>query len=66
VDGVTAAAVGAIAGAVCVLGKRQLADWAAVVIAVVTMVILLRFRKIPEPFVILAAAIIGLIIKNYL
>jgi len=66
VEGVTAAAVGAIAGAVCVLAKRQLTDMIAVAMAVITMLLLLRFKKIQEPFVILAAAIIGLIIKNYL
>jgi chromate transporter len=66
VDGVTAAAVGAIAGAVCVLAKRQLTDLVAVAIAVITVLLLLRFRKLQEPFVILAAAIIGLVIKNYL
>lgn len=66
VDGVTAAAVGAIAGAVCVLAKRQLTDVITVAMAVITMLLLLRFKKLPEPFVILAAAIIGLIIKNYL
>jgi chromate transporter len=66
VDGVTAAAVGAIAGAVCVLAKRQLTDLIAVAIAVITVLLLLRFKKVQEPFVILAAAIIGLVIKNYL
>jgi chromate transporter len=66
VDGVTAAAIGAIAGAVLVLGKRQLIDITSVVIAIVTIILLLQFKKIPEPIVILAAAIAGLIIKNYL
>ena len=66
VDGVTAAAVGAIAGAVGVLAKRQLTDLIAVAIAIITILILLRYKKVQEPFVILAAAIIGLVIKNYL
>lgn len=65
VDGVTAAAIGAIAGAVCVLAKRQLTDIISIALAVATILVLLRFKKIQEPFVILAAAIIGLIIKNY-
>ena len=66
VDGVTAAAIGAIAGAVCVLAKRQLTDITSAVMAVITILILLKFKKIQEPFVILAAAIAGLLIKNYL
>ncbi|HUP12617.1 MAG TPA: chromate transporter [Niastella sp.] len=66
VDGVTAAAIGAIIGAVFVLGKRQLTDVISVVIAVITMLLLLRFKKIQEPFIIIAAAIAGLLIKNLL
>lgn len=63
VDGVTAAAIGAIAGAVLVLGTRTLTDIPTMLIALTTVVILFRFKKIQEPFIILAAAIIGLILK---
>jgi chromate transporter len=65
VDGVTAAAVGAIVGAVLVLAKRQFNDLPSVLIALATVVILLMFKKIQEPFVILVAALVGLIIKNW-
>src|SRR3954470_23843112 len=60
IDGVTAAAIGAIAGAVIVLAKRQFIDASSVVIALVTILVLLRFKKVQEPFVILAAALVGL------
>jgi chromate transporter len=63
VDGVTAAAIGAIAGAVFVLAKRQLTDMVSAAIAILTILILLRYKKIQEPFIILVAAIIGLLIK---
>ena len=63
VDGVTAAAIGAIIGAVFVLGKRQLIDVISVVIAIITMLLLLRFKNIKEPFIIFVAAIAGLLIK---
>ncbi|HEV7232487.1 MAG TPA: chromate transporter [Bacteroidia bacterium] len=66
VSGITAAAVGAIAGAVCILTKRQLTDWITVAIAVVTVLLLLRFRKIQEPYLILAAALAGVMIKTIL
>ena len=66
VDGVTAAATGAIIGAVFVLGKRQLTDGVSVGIALISILILLGFKKIQEPFIILAAAMAGWIIKNYL
>jgi chromate transporter len=65
VDGVTAAAIGAIIGAVFVLGKRQLTDIISCVIAILTIMVLLRFKKIQEPLIILVAAILGLLIKIY-
>src|SRR5512146_1307113 len=68
VDGVTAAAVGAIAGAVVVLGRRTLLDtsWLPelpkVVLFVITLGVLLRFKKLPEPVVVLIAGLVGLAI----
>jgi chromate transporter len=64
VDGVTAATIGAIAGAVCVLAKRQLTDIMSMVLAASTILVLLKFKKVQEPFIILAAAIAGLILKS--
>jgi chromate transporter len=66
VDGVTAAAVGAIAGAVGVLAMRQFTDWVAVAIAVVAAFVLYRFKKVQEPYIILVAALFGLIYKGFL
>jgi len=63
VDGVTAGAVGAIAGAVLVLAKRQFIDAGSIAIALLTALILLRFKKVPEPVMILCAAIVGLLIR---
>ena len=66
VDGITAAAIGAIAGAVVVLAKRQFTDLISVGIALTSVLVLLRFKKIQEPFIILVAALLGLLIKNWL
>jgi chromate transporter len=63
VDGVTAAAIGAIAGAVIVLAKRSLIDIPTILIALTTAVVLFRFKKLQEPYVILAAALIGMTLK---
>jgi chromate transporter len=65
VDGITAAAVGAIAGAVVVLAKRQLLDIVSILIAIVTIVLLMRFKKLQEPYIIIAAALLGLLIKSW-
>jgi chromate transporter len=58
VTGVTVAAVGAIAGACFVIGKRTLLDPFAVFAALVSLGLLLKF-KIKEPVLILSAALIG-------
>ena len=57
--GATAAASGAIAGAVIVLAQRALVDVVTVAIALVTLAALWRF-KIPEPLLVLAAGAAGL------
>jgi chromate transporter len=64
VDGVTAAATGAIAGAAFVLGRRALIDLTTVTIAAVTWFIFTRFKKLPEPLVILAAGVAGLVLRR--
>lgn len=63
VDGVTAAAIGAIAGAVVVLGKRTITDIPSFLIALTTASLLFRFRKLQEPLIIAAAAVIGIVLK---
>lgn len=60
VNGVTAAAVGAIAGAVIVLARRSIVDIPTLVLAVVAAGLLLRFKKLPEPLIVAGAALIGL------
>src|SRR5205807_3970016 len=63
VRGVTAAATGAIAGAVVVLARRSIYDLPTVLIAAVSLAILLRW-KIPEPLIITAAAVAGLLLRH--
>jgi chromate transporter len=56
------AAVGAITGSVLILGRRSLVDVPTVVIALITLCLLWKFgKKLPEPLVVLVAAIVGLI-----
>jgi len=64
VDGVTAAATGAIAGAAFVLGKRAIIDIPSALIALGTLGILLKVKKIPEPAVILLAGLLGLALHS--
>jgi len=64
VDGVTAAATGAIAGAAFVLGRRAITDVGAAIICVTAFAILARTKRIPEPLVIVAAGILGLLTRD--
>src|SRR6266571_1241641 len=66
VKGVTAAAIGAITGAVVVLGRRTIIDLPTVLLALVTLVFLWRWKKIPEPLIVLGAAVIGLVVYSVL
>jgi len=62
VDGVTAAAIGTITGAVIVLGKRSIVDVPTILLALVTVALLWKFKKLPEPVIVAAAAVVGLLI----
>ena len=64
VDGVTAAATGAIAGAAVILGRRSLHDLPTILIALVTLALPLAPWKIPEPVLIVAAGLVGLVLKG--
>ena len=64
VQGVTAAAVGAIAGAAYILARRSLVDTATLVIGITTLAILMSTKKIPEPIVILAAGAVGVLLHG--
>src|SRR6185503_20506318 len=48
VDGVTAAAIGAISGAAIVLAKRTIVDWPTAAIATIALLMLWKVRKLPE------------------
>ena len=64
VDGMIAAATGAIAGAAFALGRRSLVDVPTMANGLATLLILTYVRKVPEPLVIVAAGVIGLALKG--
>ena len=63
VDGITAAVVGALVGAVIVIATRSIIDVNTALIAIVTVFALLYIKKIKEPYIIAIGAIIGIMIK---
>lgn len=62
VDGVTAAAIGTITGAVIVLGKRSISDIPTFAILLVTILLLWKVKKLPEPAIVAMAAVVGLVV----
>ena len=61
VDGVTAAAIGAIAGAVILIAQQSIREWLTALLALATTAVLWRWKKMPEPVIVLAAALVGLV-----
>ncbi|MGA2592300.1 MAG: chromate transporter [Bryobacteraceae bacterium] len=64
VQGVTAAAVGAITGAAFVLGQRAITDLPTALIATAVLAMLLKTKKVPEPLLIAAAGLAGFLIHG--
>ncbi len=64
VEGITAAVTGALMGSVIVIASRTIRDIPTLLIALTSLLILIYYKKIKEPVIILLAAILGLIIKT--
>jgi chromate transporter len=62
VDGATAAAIGTIAGSVIVLGRRSIVDLPTLLLALAAVGVLWRFKKLTEPVIVAAAALLGLVL----
>ena len=65
VDGITAAVIGALVGAVIVIGLRSIIDIPTGLIAIISVLVLIYLKKVQEPYIILIAAIAGIIIKSF-
>jgi chromate transporter len=61
VDGATAAATGAITGAVVVLGARSFIDLPTAIIGLVSLGVLWRF-KVSEPVLVAISGLVGLVL----
>jgi len=63
VDGITAAVVGALVGAVLVIASRSITDIPTALIAIAATLTLIYVKKAKEPYLILVAGVIGIILK---
>ncbi len=64
VSGITAAATGAIAGAVVVLARRAVFDLPTALIALLALGVLFLPKKVPEPLIVLASGLAGILIAG--
>jgi chromate transporter len=64
VDGVTAAATGAIVGAVIVLGRRAIVDGPTLCMFLAALAVVLWVRRVPEPVLLLAAGLAGILVHG--
>ncbi|MGF6298007.1 CHASE2 domain-containing sensor protein [Paraburkholderia sp. WC7.3d] len=44
-----------------VIARRSIVDWLTIALALATVLLLWRFRKLQEPVLVVAAALVGLI-----
>lgn len=65
VTGVTASATGAIGGAAFILGQHSLTSLNSILIFLGTLLLIFTTSKIPEPLIILAAGIIGILLQQH-
>jgi chromate transporter len=63
VEGITAAVIGALVGSVIVIATRSIKDIPTLMIAITAVLALIYVKKLQEPYIIGAAAIMGLLIK---
>ncbi|GGB21153.1 chromate transporter [Puia dinghuensis] len=66
VDGITAAVMGALAGAVVLMGLRTVVDWPTGLLALGSCLVLWYGKKVKEPHVILLGAIVGWLLKFFI
>lgn len=66
VTGITAAVIGALVGSVIVIGMRSITDIATALITIAAVFALIYVKKLSEPYIILMATVVGIIIKTVL
>jgi chromate transporter len=66
VRGVSVTVVGVLVGTTYLVGKEALGDWLTLAIAVISLAVLIYWKRIPEPLVIAAGALVGLLAYPFL
>ena len=61
IRGVGVTVVGVLVGTTYLVGKEAIGDWLTAVIGIVSLVVIIVWKNLPEPFVVVAGGMIGLI-----
>jgi chromate transporter len=61
IRGVGVTVVGVLVGTTYLVGKEAIGDWLTGVIGILSLVAITMWKKLPEPFVVLAGGVIGLV-----
>jgi chromate transporter len=61
IRGITVAVVGVLVGTTYLVGKTAIGDWLTIALAAASLVALFAWKKLPEPIVVFAGALIGLV-----
>jgi chromate transporter len=64
VQGIIIAIIGALVGSIIMMAQKTIVDFYTLAIAVMTLAIVFKFKKIPIPYIMIAAAVLGVIIKS--
>jgi len=60
IHGITVAVVGVLVGTTYLVARSAIGDWVTVAVAVLSLVLLFLWKKLPDPLLVAAGAIIGL------
>lgn len=61
VRGIGVTVVGVLVGTTWLVGREAIGDWLGAAIAIVSLATIIFWKKLPEPFVILASGVVGLL-----
>jgi chromate transporter len=66
IRGVGVTVVGVLVGTTYLVGKQAIGDWLTTVIGAVSLVVIIVWKKLPEPIVVLAGGTVGLLAYRHI
>ena len=60
IRGITVTVVGVLVGTTFLVGKTAITDWTTAAIAVLSLVVLMIWKKVPEPLMVALGAALGI------